>query len=122
MQTKGVKGKPDFYFAANRVAIFVDGCFWHGCSVCGHVPSVNRAFWKTKINRNRQRDRDTDKFLQETGVIPIRLWEHQLRECPRECLQQVLEALDLTSSMANEDTHAFAAEKNCGRGKGAGNH
>jgi DNA mismatch endonuclease (patch repair protein) len=52
MQTKGIKGKPDFYFPKSKVAVFLDGCFWHGCPKCGHVPSVNRPYWKAKIKRN----------------------------------------------------------------------
>jgi DNA mismatch endonuclease (patch repair protein) len=94
MQTEGIKGKPDFYFPENMVAVFIDGCFWHGCPRCGHVPSVNRPFWKAKIERNQQRDRDTDNFLQQTGIIAVRFWEHELRESPRQCVERLLEVLD----------------------------
>src|SRR3712207_4254253 len=46
---KGLVGKPDFYFPTNKLVIFVDGCFWHGCLECGHIPKSNKPFWETKI-------------------------------------------------------------------------
>ena len=54
LRPKGLRGNPDFLFPEARVAIFVDGCFWHGCPDCGHVPRTNRAFWAAKIERNRE--------------------------------------------------------------------
>jgi DNA mismatch endonuclease (patch repair protein) len=89
MQTKHIKGKPDFYFSESMVAVFLDGCFWHGCARCGHVPGKNRPFWKAKIERNRQRDRDSDRHLREIGVTPIRFWEHELAESPGECIRRL---------------------------------
>src|SRR4051794_23782609 len=50
-------GRPDFVFTSNRIAVFVDGCFWHGCRRHGSVPVTNRKFWKEKLSRNRRRDR-----------------------------------------------------------------
>src|SRR4051812_44966339 len=48
-------GKPDFYFPKQQLAVFVDGCFWHGCARCGHIPKTNSSFWGAKIERNRER-------------------------------------------------------------------
>lgn len=93
MQTKDMKGKPDFYFPESKVAIFLDGCFWHGCPKCGHVPSVNRPFWKAKIERNQQRDKLTDELLRQIGITAVRFWEHELQECPRQCIKRLLEDL-----------------------------
>jgi len=93
MRTKGIKGKPDIFFPESNVAVFLDGCFWHGCPKCGHVPSVNRPFWKAKIERNQQRDRDTDELLLQTGVRAIRFWEHELRDTQKDCIQRLLDAL-----------------------------
>src|SRR5690606_22059724 len=53
-----LEGNPDFYFEKKKLAIFVDGCFWHGCPRCGHIPKTRSAFWKAKISRNRKRDRE----------------------------------------------------------------
>jgi DNA mismatch endonuclease (patch repair protein) len=89
MQTKGIKGKPDFYFPESKVAVFIDGCFWHGCPRCGHVPTVNRPFWKAKIERNQRRDSETDKLLLESGIGAVRFWEHELRECPKKSVERL---------------------------------
>ncbi len=93
MQTKKIKGKPDFFFPDSKVAVFLDGCFWHGCSRCGHVPRVNRPFWMAKIERNQRRDRETDKLLFQTGIRAIRFWEHELRDCPSECIRRLVETI-----------------------------
>jgi len=92
----GLRGKPDFYFAADRVAVFIDGCFWHGCPQCGHVPSVNRPFWKAKLDRNRERDRAVDESLHRGGIQTLRFWEHELRRDPRDCLDRLLNVLNGT--------------------------
>ncbi len=94
MQTKGIKGKPDFYFPKSKVAVFLDGCFWHGCARCGHVPNVNRPFWSAKIERNQQRDRETDVALLGNGITALRFWEHELKECPKDCIDRLLKKLD----------------------------
>lgn len=91
MNPKTVSGKPDFFFPASKTAIFLDGCFWHGCPKCGHVPNVNRPFWKAKIERNQRRDRETDELLLQTGIKAIRFWEHELRGAPSECIRRLLE-------------------------------
>lgn len=85
-----ITGTPNFFFAVPGMAVFVDGCFWHGCTRCGHVPSTNRPFWRTKIRRNQQRDRVTDELLSETGITVIRFWEHELRDSTDNCVARVL--------------------------------
>jgi DNA mismatch endonuclease (patch repair protein) len=72
-------GKPDVYFPKHGLAIFVDGCFWHFCPRCGHIPRTRQPFWKAKIERNRQRDQRTRRSLTRTGINVIRIWEHELR-------------------------------------------
>ncbi len=98
MQTKGIKGRPDFFFPESKVAVFLDGCFWHGCPKCGHVPSVNRPFWKAKIERNRRRDIETDGSLREAQITPVRFWEHELRECPKTCIERLAQVLAASDS------------------------
>lgn len=73
-----VKGKPDFVFLPQRVAIFVDGCFWHGCEDHCHVPSSNQNYWLTKINRNKERDIAITTAFQNRNWKVIRVWEHEL--------------------------------------------
>jgi len=79
LHTRSLPGKPDFFFSTERVAIFVDGCFWHGCSICGHTPLTRSEFWAAKFERNRARDKIAVNQLKKRGISVIRLWEHQLK-------------------------------------------
>jgi DNA mismatch endonuclease (patch repair protein) len=67
----------DIAFTRRKVAIFVDGCFWHGCADHGTHPRSNVDWWQRKLQANQQRDRDTDRLLQERGWTVIRIWEHE---------------------------------------------
>jgi DNA mismatch endonuclease, patch repair protein len=71
-------GKPDFVFPKYRLAVFVDGCFWHGCPRCYIEPRKNTNFWREKINRNKSRDRNSSRMLKIKGWHPMRIWEHAL--------------------------------------------
>ena len=75
-----ISGRPDFYFSEERLAVFVDGCFWHACPRCGRIPKTNVVFWSTKITGNRRRDRSVSKALRKHGYRVLRVWEHELRE------------------------------------------
>lgn len=66
----------DVVFRSARVAVFVDGCFWHGCPAHRTSPKANAQYWSDKIRRNQERDRDTDRLLRDAGWIVIRIWEH----------------------------------------------
>lgn len=72
-------GKPDFAFKNQRVAVFVDGCFWHGCPKCYILPKDNRSFWKAKVVGNRRRDRRRVRQLRALGWRVLRVWEHSLK-------------------------------------------
>jgi len=72
-------GKPDFLFSNEGLVVFVDGCFWHGCPICGHYPITRRSFWEAKINGNIARDKEVDRFLTRQGYIVLRIWEHSLK-------------------------------------------
>jgi DNA mismatch endonuclease (patch repair protein) len=71
-------GKPDFIFPQQRLALFVDGCFWHCCPKHSTQPVSNRAFWKRKLARNRSRDQLVNQTLRKTGWKVIRVWQHDL--------------------------------------------
>ncbi len=68
--------RADILFPKARIAVFIDGCFWHGCPEHGTSPRSNAEFWRTKIERNRERDRDTSARLEEAGWVALRFWEH----------------------------------------------
>lgn len=67
----------DLVFSGARVAVFLDGCFWHGCPDHYTVAATNADFWAKKVEMNRTRDRDTDRRLADAGWISIRIWEHE---------------------------------------------
>ena len=71
-------GKPDFVFYKLKLAIFVDGCFWHSCPKHGTQPAGNRSFWKKKFARNIARDRLVNRTLRLAGWHVLRIWEHEL--------------------------------------------
>jgi DNA mismatch endonuclease (patch repair protein) len=73
-----VPGHPDFIFRRERLTVFVDGCFWHGCPKHGRKPGSNRAYWLPKLRRNQRRDRAVTRALSKAGWHVIRLWEHDL--------------------------------------------
>lgn len=72
-------GSPDLVFPIPRLAVFVDGCFWHGCAKHGSRPKTNVAFWEAKLLRNRLRDRRVDRALKRLGWAVVRVWEHDVR-------------------------------------------
>ena len=70
--------RPDFVFRARRVAVFVDGCFWHQCPKHSKLPGDNREFWRKKLGANVARDRLVDEELRKAGWRVMRIWEHSL--------------------------------------------
>lgn len=88
--TPGTRGRADIVFPRARVAVYVDGCFWHGCPIHGTSPKANAAWWREKIDGNRRRDRDTDRRLEEAGWTVVRVWEH---ESPDDASNRVVDAL-----------------------------
>jgi DNA mismatch endonuclease (patch repair protein) len=73
----GMRRRADLAFPRKRVAVYVDGCFWHGCPIHGAWPKHNADWWRRKIETNQARDRDTDRQLRDAGWTVIRLWEHE---------------------------------------------
>jgi DNA mismatch endonuclease (patch repair protein) len=72
-------GKPDMAFLGRKAVVFVDGCFWHGCSEHGVKPKTNASFWAKKLARNCERDREVRAMLEAQGWTVIRVWEHEVR-------------------------------------------
>ena len=88
-RNQNVFGKPDFLFRWNRLAIFVDGCFWHGCPKHCKMPNGNRAFWKKKLAGNRARDRRVNRELRKLGWRVVRIWEHDLTRKPHRVIARI---------------------------------
>lgn len=72
-------GRPDLVFPGRRTVIFMDGCFWHGCSDCHDIARSCNKYWQAKIVRTRVRDARTTKVLEDAGWSVIRVWEHELQ-------------------------------------------
>lgn len=94
MAPRNIVGKPDFYFPKQRLAVFVDGCFWHGCPKCGHIPGTNRLFWRAKILGNRFRDRRINAQFRIARIQVVRFWEHQLRTHLSTCVARLIATLE----------------------------
>ena len=77
IQVANEKCRPDIVFSAHRIAIFVDGCFWHCCPEHGNMPAGNNSnYWQQKLRGNIDRDRRHDKLLKQAGWLVLRIWEH----------------------------------------------
>lgn len=81
-----VRSQADILFPRARVAVYVDGCFWHSCPAHATLPKRNREFWQDKLDRNRERDRRTEAALSERGWTVLRIWEH---ERPTEAVDRI---------------------------------
>jgi DNA mismatch endonuclease (patch repair protein) len=73
----GSQRTADIVFPRRRVAVYLDGCFWHGCPIHGTWPKLNADWWRAKIEANKCRDKDTDARLRSAGWMVIRVWEHE---------------------------------------------
>lgn len=76
---KSLPGSPDLIFPGPRIAVFLDGCFWHGCPMHYIEPADNREFWQRKLTQNKERDKEAKLQLTEQGWLVLRFWEHELR-------------------------------------------
>lgn len=92
-RNQSVLGRPDFIFPKARIALFADGCFWHGCPKHGNTPANNRAFWERKLATNKARDRRVNRELRKLGWCVHRIWEHDLRSRPSMVVRKVKKAL-----------------------------
>jgi DNA mismatch endonuclease (patch repair protein) len=82
-------GSPDVVFSAAKVAVFVDGCFWHACPIHGTSPKTNAEFWQSKLLRNASRDERVDRELAQMGWLPVRLWEHEVKDDLASCALKI---------------------------------
>ncbi|HEU5062720.1 MAG TPA: very short patch repair endonuclease [Solirubrobacterales bacterium] len=74
---KGLRSRADIVFGPARIAVYVDGCFWHSCPEHGTKPRSNADWWEQKLSRNRERDLETDRVLKSHGWGVVRIWEHE---------------------------------------------
>jgi DNA mismatch endonuclease (patch repair protein) len=89
---RGLRCTPDILFIGPRVAVFVDGCFWHRCPVHGTDPKANGEWWARKLDENVARDRRNDRALAEHGWTVVRVWEHEVPAAAADRIAECLEA------------------------------
>jgi len=88
-QHPNIEGNPDFGSKSKKIAIFIDGCFWHKCPKCYREPKTNKKYWLPKIERNVQRAREINKKLKKEGWTVLRFWEHDIMERSHKCLKKI---------------------------------
>ena len=91
---KKIPGKPDFIFPKQKIAVFVDGCFWHGCPKCYKKPKTNKKFWKEKIEGNIKRDKKNRAKLRREGWKVLRIWEHDINKNFKISIEKIISFLD----------------------------
>lgn len=98
-------GKPDVVFIRERLAVFVDGCFWHGCPKCYRRPRSNRSYWDAKVARNIERDRRQRRKLRTLGWSVIQLWEHDFKVSSSAALKRINRRLENKVYCASSHTN-----------------
>ncbi|MCX5596522.1 very short patch repair endonuclease [Streptomyces phaeochromogenes] len=88
----GLRRTADIVFRPAKLAVFIDGCYWHGCPEHYAPPKTNPDYWSGKVTRNMTRDRDTDERLREAGWTVLRFWEH---ESPNDCALKIAATISL---------------------------
>lgn len=87
------KERVDIAFPSRKLAVFVDGCFWHSCPIHGHIPRSNVSYWKPKLEANTRRAGEKDRRLTDMGWKTLHIWEHSIRSDLRGCVEAVAAAL-----------------------------
>jgi DNA mismatch endonuclease (patch repair protein) len=94
LHKKGIPGRPDIVFSKSKLAVFVNGCFWHSCPVCRlPIPKTHRDFWTKKFKLNVERDKRKVKELESAGWCVLTVWEHEVRENLPRCVERVRRTL-----------------------------
>lgn len=100
----GTRRKADLEFRAARVAVFVDGCFWHACPTHGSIPKSNAAWWTAKLSENAERDRDSDDRLTSDGWLVVRVWEHESPAAAADRVEEAVRTRSGTKRLPRADT------------------
>lgn len=86
-------GKPDIVLKKYKTVIFIDSCFWHGCKRHGSIPIIRNKFWKQKLARNIERDKEVTKYYRKLGWKVFRIWEHDLKKYPDKEIKRIIKLL-----------------------------
>lgn len=102
-------GKPDIAIKKCRVVIFLDSCFWHYCPIHGHIPKSNIDYWKSKIERNVNRDKEVTQFYKDSGWHILRIWEHQIKDDLDEVVNVIIDFIENAKKSCNKKTSSKVA-------------
>ena len=89
IHNKSMFGKPDISFTKNKLAIFIDGCFWHGCNKCYKTPKTNPEFWHNKIEQNKSRRKIVRQTLKKNNWAILEFWEHDIKQDPLSIVEKI---------------------------------
>lgn len=103
------KEKIDIAFPGKKVAVFIDGCFWHSCPVHGHIPKSNSSYWKPKLRRNIERAAAKDARIKKSGWVVLHFWEHEVNGDAESCARKIEETFH---SQQRQGNFKAAAERN----------
>jgi DNA mismatch endonuclease (patch repair protein) len=117
LELPGTRVRPDIAFTARRVAVFVDGCFWHCCPEHGSQPANNTWYWAPKLARNVERDRAADAALAAAGWSVVRVWEHESLEAAVAVVATTLAATGLTGTKPARTVSARTVSAKTGSAK-----
>ena len=93
LKCEGFKIKPDFVFGRHKLAVFLNGCFWHCCPKHGSKPASNVEFWQSKLDSNLARDKRNNKLLRSKGWKVLCIWEHEIKSSPEFCAAKILKCI-----------------------------
>lgn len=100
-QAKDILGTPDFIFDQERIAIFIDGCFWHGCPTCYRRPHSSQEYWDQKVQNNIKRDQKIRSALRRQGWAVMKFWEHDLKN-PKKVIRRIKRNITRKSNKINQ--------------------
>lgn len=89
-----VLGKPDIFFPKKKIAVFIDGCFWHKCPKCFVKPKSGIVYWQKKIENNVSRDKKINKELRQQGFQVLRFWEHSILKQTQKCFDKLIKVYE----------------------------
>lgn len=92
--TKDLFGKPDISIKKYKIVIFIDSCFWHQCPIHGNMPKTNVEYWKPKLERNVERDKEVDEYYEQKGWNIKRIWEHEIKQNLEKVINDVMRMVD----------------------------
>ncbi len=105
-------GRPDLVFRKQRVTVFPDGCFWHGCPRCYTPPKSNADYWRPKVSGNAARDKKITAVLRRAGWRVVRIWQHEIRQSPSRALRKVTIALGSCANNRGKPSQSKHSSRN----------